>query len=271
MAKLVPVVTADDPRLADFTRLTDVALRQAREPAEGLFIAEGEPVLARALHAGYRPRAVLCDERYAERCLQLLAGHPAARDVPVFTGSAPLLNDVTGFHVHRGVLGSLSRAALPPPARLLDRCRRVIAVEDSNNPTNLGSIFRSAAALGMHGVLLSPSCADPLYRRCVRVSMGGVFSVPYARCTDWPGDLVVPGFRLVALTPDPGAPPVDEVAATAHGRVILLVGAEGPGLSAAALAAAHERARIPMAGGTDSLNVAAAAAIGCYLFGSARG
>lgn len=261
------VAAAGDPRLADFTRLTDVALRQSREPAEGLFIAEGEPVLARALAAGYRPRAVLCDARYAQRCVELLDNFAAEPDVPVYSGSADLLSDVTGFHVHRGVLGSLGRRPVPSVAALLARCRRVIAVEDSNNPTNLGAIFRSAAGLGIDGLLLSPSCADPLYRRCVRVSMGGVFAVPYARCADWPGDLDAPGFRVLALTPGPAARPIGEAARAGPGRVILLLGAEGPGLSAAALAAADELVRIPMAPGTDSLNLAAAAAIGAYLFG----
>jgi tRNA G18 (ribose-2'-O)-methylase SpoU len=278
----VPVVAvsdAGDPRLSEFTRLTDVAARQAREPAEGLFIAEGEPVVRRALQAGFRARALLVADRYAGRAQELLETATARResdderDQPaavVYAGTAELLWAVTGFHVHRGILGSFDRRPVPGPARLLAGARRVLAVEDSNSPTNLGAIFRCAAGLGMDALLLSPACADPLYRRCLRVSMGAVFSLPYARCTDWPADLLAPGFRILALTPAASARRISELTPTRDQRLIVVVGAEWPGLTPGALAVADELVRIPMSAGTDSLNVAAATAIACYAFGPAR-
>lgn len=255
-----------DPRLRDFTRLTDVALRRVREPAEGLFIAEGELVVARAFAAGYPPRALLCEERFAHRMAELAGAATGLPAGPVYAAPAEVLRLVTGFHVHRGVLGSFARRPLPSPAQLLAAGRRLLAVEDSNNPTNLGAIARSAAGLGIDGLLLSPGCADPLYRRCVRVSMGAVLSLPYGRCSDWPGELIAPGFALLALTPDPDAEPLSQVVAglPAEQRVILLLGAEGPGLSEPARRAAERSVRIPMRPGVDSLNVAAAAAIACY-------
>lgn len=263
MADIIAVEDPADPRLSDFTGLTDVELRRRREPAEGLFIAEGEKVIRRAAQAGYPTRAMLLSEKWV----------PVMRDVieetgaPAYVMSPDLAERVTGYHVHRGALASMGRTPLPDPETLLAAARRVVVMEAVNDHTNIGAIFRSAAALGMDGVLLSPSCADPLYRRSVKVSMGAVFSVPYARLADWPHSLESvreAGFRLLALTPEETAVPLDSSGAHRLPRVALLLGAEGDGLSVRAMRAADERVRIPMAHGVDSLNVGAAAAVAFY-------
>ncbi|RKN12692.1 TrmH family RNA methyltransferase [Streptomyces radicis] len=266
----VPVDDPDDPRLADYTSLTDVALRRRVEPALGLFMAEGEKVIRRALHAGYPMRSMLLTPRWAEAMGDLVE----RADAPVYVVSPALAERVTGFHVHRGALASMHRTPLPEPGDLLATARRLVVLEAVNDHTNVGAVFRSAAALGMDAVLLSPDCADPLYRRSVKVSMGAVFSLPYARLDRWPGGLAAvrdAGFTLLALTPAEGARDIAEaVAADRDARVALLLGAEGDGLTPRALAAADARVRIPMAHGIDSLNVAAAAAVACYALAHPR-
>ncbi|MEE1929103.1 RNA methyltransferase [Streptomyces sp. TRM 70351] len=260
MAEPVTVEDADDPRLRDYTGLTDVELRRRREPAEGLFIAEGDKVIRRALHAGYPMRSMLLSAKWLDTMHDVIARTAA----PVHVVSPELAERVTGYHVHRGALASMGRLPLPAPAGLLPAARRVVVLESVNDHTNVGAIFRSAAALGMDAVLLSPDCADPLYRRAVKVSMGAVFAVPYARFDAWPDGLDAlraAGFELLALTPDAGAVPLDEVVARRPKRAAVMLGAEGDGLSARALRAADTRTRIPMAHGVDSLNVGAAAAV----------
>jgi tRNA G18 (ribose-2'-O)-methylase SpoU len=254
-----PIADPDDPRIADYRALTDLALRVRWEPPHGLFIAEGELVLRRALKAGYAPRSFLVDEKRVSQ-LAYLAGE----DAPVYAAPPDVLDRVTGFHVHRGVLASFHRRPLPAAVDVLAAARRVAILEEVNNHTNLGAIFRGAAALGIDGVLLSPTCADPLYRRSVRVSMGEVFAVPYATLAPWPGALDAvrdAGFTLLALTPAVGAYPIQRLAEAARERPALLLGAEGAGLTEAAMAACDERVAIPMRRGVDSLNVAAAAAV----------
>ena len=258
MLRAIEVGRADDERLADYTRLTDARLRAHLEAEHGLFIAEGELVLRRALRAGYHARSILVDAKRVEQIADL------PTDAPVYAADQALLETLTGFHVHRGVLGSFHRRELPTVDEVLAGARRLVVLEDVNNHTNLGAIFRSAAALGMDGVLLSPSCADPLYRRSVRVSMGEVFAVPYARIDAWPGGLQTvraAGWTLLALTPAPDAVPIQALSAEHRARPALLLGAEGTGLSAAAMRAADARVVIPMHRGVDSLNVAAAAAV----------
>jgi tRNA G18 (ribose-2'-O)-methylase SpoU len=252
----IPITDPADERLADYRALTDVELRTRWEPPHGLFIAEGELVLGRALRAGYRPRSLLVDARRVGQVPDVAA--------PLYAASQDVLEATTGFHVHRGILGSFHRRPLPDPATVLARATRVAILEDVNNHTNLGAVFRGAAALGMDAVLLSPSCADPLYRRSVRVSMGEVFAVPYARLEPWPSALDAvraAGFTVLALTPAPDALPIQQVSTAARRRPALLLGAEGSGLSRAALAASDARVVIPMRNGVDSLNVAAAAAV----------
>ncbi|MEU5524745.1 RNA methyltransferase [Streptomyces sp. NPDC047860] len=269
MAEPIIVEDPDDPRLHDYTGLTDVELRRRREPAEGLFIAEGEKVIRRAREAGYAMRSMLLSVKWVDVMRDVID----RSDAPVYVVDPALAEKVTGYHVHRGALASMQRTPLPPASEVLRTARRVVIMESVNDHTNIGAIFRSAAALGMDAVLLSPDCADPLYRRSVKVSMGAVFSVPYARVEAWPRGLESvreAGFRVLALTPGEGARALDEVAPHRMDRVALMLGAEGTGLSARALAAADERVRIPMSHGVDSLNVGAAAAVAFYAVATGR-
>jgi tRNA G18 (ribose-2'-O)-methylase SpoU len=264
----VLITDAADPRLADYVRLTDVHLRRSLEVACGLFIAEGEKVIRRAIAAGYPVRSLLVASDKLAVIGDLAADIPA----PVYVVPPEVAEQLTGYRVHRGALASMQRLPLPPPGKLLPRARRIVVLEDIVDHTNVGAIFRCVAALGFDAVLLAPRCADPLYRRAVRVSMGAVLSVPYARLTDWRhglAELRAAGFRLLALTPDPAATPIGAVAAAAGqdpaGKLALLIGGEGDGLSGRWLEAADEAVRIPMSRGVDSLNVASAAAVACYL------
>jgi len=258
--RLTEVTSADDERLSDYRDLTDVALRTRLEPPHGLFIAEGEKVIRRAVRAGYRPRSLLLSPDWLDRMSELV------RDIhaPVYVAEASLLEQVTGFHVHRGALAAFHRKPVLTAEEVAARAERLVVLEDVVSHTNLGAIFRCAAALGMHGVVLSPSCADPLYRRSVRVSMGEVFAVPYARADRWPDwldDLRRTGWRVAALTPAADAKALTDAGIVPGERVAVLLGTEGPGLSPLALQRADLRLRIPMAAGVDSLNVAVAAAI----------
>ncbi|MFC8294499.1 TrmH family RNA methyltransferase [Streptomyces sp. NPDC057242] len=269
MAELITIDAPDDPRLHDYTGLTDVELRRRREPAEGLFIAEGEKVIRRAGRAGYAMRSMLLSAKWVDTMRDVID----ASEAPVYVIDPDLAERVTGYHVHRGALASMRREPLPEAAELLAGARRVVIMESVNDHTNIGAIFRSAAALGMDAVLLSPDCADPLYRRSVKVSMGAVFSVPYARLEGWPGGLEAvreAGFDLLALTPAERAVSIDEAAPHKRDRVALMLGAEGYGLSQKALRAADEWVRIPMAHGVDSLNVGAAAAVAFYAVATGR-
>jgi tRNA G18 (ribose-2'-O)-methylase SpoU len=261
------VALDDDALLGDYVGLTDMALRTRREPAEGLFIAEGDKVIRRALDAGYSMRSMLLEEKWLPSMTDVVE----QADAPVFLAELSLLEQVTGFTVHRGALAAMVRKPPRDALELARAARRIVILEEVNNHTNIGAIVRAAAGLGIDAVLLDPRCADPLYRRAVKVSMGAVFAVPWARLAPWPAaltDVRALGFTLLALTPGPGAVSIAEVPPAE--RVALMLGAEGPGLSAPAQAAAAVRVRIPMAAGVDSLNVAAAAAVACYAIGVAR-
>jgi tRNA G18 (ribose-2'-O)-methylase SpoU len=257
------ITTADDPRLSDYVALTDVALRRRLEPENGLFIAESEKVIRRALAAGHRPRSYLMARRWLTDLADLVEA--AERDgVPVYTGEPDVIESLTGFHLHRGALASMHRLPLRPVPVLLAAARRVIVLEDIVDHTNVGAIFRSAAALGVDAVLVTPRCADPLYRRAVRVSMGTVFQVPWTRVDPWPDSVAVlrdAGFEVAALALGEEAVSLEDYAAAAPERVALVLGTEGDGLSVRTLHAVDVSVRIPMAGGVDSLNVAAAAAV----------
>lgn len=262
---IVPVDDPADPRVADYLALTDVALRRRKEPAEGLFIAEGERVIRRALRAGYPPRSVLVSPNRLDAVPTELGP-----DVPVYLAGPDVMAKITGFEVHRGALAAMGRHPARDPAELLSWALRVLVLEDLVSHTNLGAVFRSAAGLGMDAILLSPRCADPLYRRSVRVSMGEVFAVPYARLDPWPaglGALAERGFQTLALTPAADAADLATLRPAPDARLAVLLGTEGGGLSSQAQAAATSRVRIPMAAGVDSLNVAATAAIACYALG----
>lgn len=264
--EVIEVEDPADPRVADYVGLTDVVRRVKHDPEQGLFIAEGMLVMRRAVVQGFRPRSLLL----APERVQELPAELQAAGCPVYTGSAEVLQAVTGFHVHRGALGSFARRPLPEAGEVLAGASRVLVVEGVNSPTNLGAVFRSAAGLGIDGVLLSPTTCDPLYRRAVRVSMGEVLAVPYAYLEGWPDSLGVlgdHGFRLLAMTPAEDAVPLDALTIAAADKVALLLGAEGPGLTPEAMARSAARVRIPMAAGVDSLNIAAAAAVGCWVIG----
>jgi len=258
-----------DPRLADYARLTDSSLRTSLEAAHGLFVAEGEKVIRRAIGAGYPMRSLLVTpDRLAG-----LADLATACAGPVYVTPHDVAERITGYRVHRGALASMARRALPEVDAVVAGHRRILVLEDLVDHGNVGAIFRCAAALGVGAVVLAPRCADPLYRRAVKVSMGAVFAVPYARMTDWYGGLAglrAAGFRLLALVPDQSTAALDRVARRAGGgRVALMLGAEGDGLSSRWLSEADQSVCIPMspdamALGVDSLNVVAAAAVACY-------
>ena len=262
MARLVEVTDPDDPCLADYRDLRDVELRKSLEAEHGLFIAEGEKVVRRAVEAGYEPRSFLMAERWLEGLSDVLA----TADAPCYVVTEGLAEQVTGFHVHRGALASLHRRPLPSVDDVLDGGRTVLVLEEIVDHTNVGAILRSGAALGVDAVLLSPRCADPLYRRSVKVAMGAVFSLPWTRVADWYDalpDLSRRGFTTVAMTLAPDAVPLED-AVRGLDRVALVLGGEGHGLSPRWEQAADRRAIIPMAPGIDSLNVAAATAVACY-------
>ncbi|MET0296226.1 MAG: RNA methyltransferase [Microbacterium sp.] len=255
---------AGDPRLSDFRDLTDVALRRVLEPAGGLYIAESTKVIGRALAAGHAPRSLLVQEKWLDDAAGILADHP---EVPVFVVSAEVAEGLTGYAVHRGALAAMHRPAPAPVADIVADARLVVILEDIMDHTNVGAIFRAAAGLGADAVLVSPRCADPLYRRSVRVSMGTVFQVPWTRMPEWRiagPELKDAGFHLAALALAEGSVPLDEFASSRPERVALVLGAEGDGLSRRALAVSDTVVTIPMAGGVDSLNVAAASAVALW-------
>lgn len=260
----VQIGEPDDPRLEPYLGLRDHALRQRREAPDGdlagMFVAEGDIVVERALAAGYRMLHCLVD---AARRPPLPDAVPS--QVTVYAAGVAVLERITGMGVHRGMLACFERRPLPSVAEVLSGARRIVVVEGINNPTNIGVIVRSAAALGIDGLLLDPTSSDPLYRRSARVAMGEVYRLPYARTAPLPGGLDAlrsAGFLTVALTPAPDA--IDIADVPARDRIALILGAEGHGLREPTMAAADVRARIPMHGAVDSLNVGAAAAVACY-------
>lgn len=275
--RVVRVTDPADERLGDYTRLTDVALRAKHEPEKGLYIAESSTVIRRALAAGHRPRSFLMAERWLADLAPEIEALPVddapggtGEPVPVYVGEPDVLEAVTGFHLHRGALAAMHRPALKSVHEIVTGARdgagarRVAVLEDIVDHTNVGAIFRSAAALGVDAVLVSPRCADPLYRRSVRVSMGTVFQVPWTRFETWPGgvaSLQEDGFTVAALALSDDAVSLDDLVADPPDRLALVLGTEGDGLSRGAVEAADHVVTIPMAGGVDSLNVAAASAV----------
>lgn len=266
------VTDPDDPRLDDYRDLTDVALRRVREPAGGLYIAESAKVIARACMAGHAPRSVLTQRRWLDGIRDILG----ASGAPVYVVPDEVAEQVTGYAVHRGALAAMHRPVLPSVRQLVrdasgatdDRPRSRIAVlEGLRDHTNVGAIFRSAAALSVDAVLISPDCADPLYRRAIRVSMGTVFQVPWTRAVSWPADLDVlriEGFVVAGMVLGEGAITVDRLVAEDHERLALVFGTEGDGIAADTARGLDRRVTIPMRGGVDSLNVAAASAVAFY-------
>ena len=274
-----------DPRLEDYTRLKDVRLRSKIEPERGLYMAESANVIERALRAGHTPRSFLMSSRWLESLTSLIEGATGAADgaeLPVFVADEDVLEQMTGFHLHRGALAAMQRPVLPTLDELLatarggEPARRVVVLENLVDHTNVGAAFRSAAALGVDAVLVTPQCADPLYRRSVRVSMGTVFQVPWTRLESWPGDIVAlqrAGFTVASLALSDDSVSLDDFAALpalqgAHARLAMVMGTEGDGLGRRTIAASDYTVKIPMDHGVDSLNVAAASAV---VFWATRG
>jgi len=268
----IPVEDLADPRIEEFVGLRDADLRRRREAPggdlAGIFVAEGDLVVERALRAGYRLRSLLVD---AVRTQPLPDAVPP--EVPVYAAAPDVVLKITGMAMHRGCIASFDRRPVPSADEVLAGAVRVVVLENLTNPTNLGVIARSAVALGADALLLDPSCCDPLYRRASRVAMGEVFALPYAWAPRFPDGLDVAvdaGFELLALTPDPNAESIDDVAFDPAEKVALVLGAEGPGLRPDTLARIDRPVRIPMHGHVDSLNVSAAAAVACYVLGRGR-
>jgi len=262
----IEITDPGDERVRDYFTLTDVALRTKVEPERGLYLAESEKVIRRALAAGHRPRSFLMGKRWITD-LSDLVEQAESQDVPVYFAQAGVIEAMTGFHLHRGALASMHRPPLVTPQSLLRDAARVIVLEDIVDHTNVGAVFRSAAALGVDAVLITPRCADPLYRRAVRVSMGTVFQVPWTRIEPWPSGLQVlrdHGFTVAAFALGDGAISLDDLAANQPDRLAMVFGTEGDGLSRLAVKGADLVVKIPMAQGVDSLNMAAASAVAIW-------
>jgi len=267
----VDVIRASDlshPLLADYQGLTDVALRGVSEVVQGLYIAESLKILERALRAGHRPRSVLSSETWLRHLTDLAALLPGLLDdVPVFIADDHLIESVTGYRVHRGTLASMHRPPLPSVESLVSGARRLVVLENIIDHTNVGAIFRSVAGIGADAVIVSPSCADPLYRRSVRVSMGTVLQTPWTRASSWEeiiSCLATNNVSVVALALTPDAQTLDEFSANPPEKLAIVLGTEGMGLSAQALTDADHVVSIPMHHGVDSLNVAAASAVALW-------
>ncbi|WP_371733949.1 TrmH family RNA methyltransferase [Subtercola sp. PAMC28395] len=268
---VVEVTELSDPRLADYSHLTDVALRKARSSEFGLYLAESALVLERAVGAGHVPRSVLALGGSLDEAVAALG--PWAETVPIFVGPGELLAELTGYILHRGIIASMNRPLLQPVGDVLQDARLVVVLENVADPTNVGAIFRSVGAVGADAVLVTPRCSDPFYRRAIRVSMGTVLQVPWTRSGDW--DTLEPqlrttGFHIAALALSPDAVSLRDFARDfphtdgQPGKLALVLGAEGDGLTDSALAAADTIVSIPMAHGIDSLNVAAASAVALW-------
>ena len=262
MARIVEVSDPGDPRLRDYVDLRDVHMRKLLETERGIFLAEGEKVVRRAIESGNVPRSFLMSPRWLEPLQDVLD----VTDAECFVLSDAAIESLTGFHVHRGALASLDRPILPSPETVLAGAKRIVVLEDLMDHTNVGSAFRAVAALGFDAVLLSPRCADPLYRRAIKVSMGSVFWLPYARIDDWyaaPDLLREAGFTTLAMTLSPDSIDLRDAPRDAE-RIALIVGSEGHGLSERWTTGSDHRVKIPMAPEIDSLNVASSVAVACW-------
>ena len=273
MPNVIEIAGFDDPRLDIYARLTENQLRSGHGLEDKLFIAESPNVIHRALDAGYEPVSLLMERKHIDGQAREVAAR--CGDIPLFTAELPVLKELTGFPLTRGVLCAMKRKPLLSVEEVCAGARRIAVLEDVMNPTNLGAVFRSAAALGMDAVLLTPASTDPLYRRCVRVSMGAVFQVPWAYISadlaDWPGPgmerLRAMGFRTAAMALRDDSLSVDDPALLAAERLAVVLGTEGDGLQDDTIAACDWTVRIPMSHGVDSLNVAAASAVAFWVLG----
>lgn len=267
MANIIEIHNLADPALAAYTQLTHAQLRNRLEPEKGIFIAESTKVIACALRAGCQPVSALMERNHIQSFLAHVTGQYA--DIPIYTADREVLAGLTGYQVTRGVLCAMLRPVQPSVEELCRTARRIAVLEDITDATNVGAIFRSAAALGMDGVLVTPSCCDPLYRRAVRVSMGTVFQIPWAQIGSEPSQWPQPGlsrlnemgFRTVAMALTDESVSIDDPVLAQEEKLAIILGTEGDGLSAHTIAGCDYTARIPMLHGVDSLNVAAAGAV----------
>ncbi|MEZ5131442.1 MAG: RNA methyltransferase [Mycobacterium sp.] len=269
MQAVIDITDADDPRVDDFRDLNSVDRRPDLPTGKGLVIAEGVLVVRRMLASRFAPHAMLgTDRRLAELADDLSAAAAPPLDMTCYRATAEVMADVVGFHLNRGVLAAARRPMELSVSEVLEGARTIAVLEGVNDHENLGSIFRNAAGLGVDGVVFGAGCADPLYRRSVRVSMGHALLVPFARAARWPADLELlreEDFRLLAMTPNRRAVSLAEaMTGLAGDKVAVLVGAEGPGLTETVMRVSDARVRVPMSRGTDSLNVATAAALAFY-------
>lgn len=267
MANIIEITDFSDPRLDVYARLTQAQLRNRREEEKGVFIAESVKVIGHALDAGYQPLSLLMERRHVDgKARELVA---RCGEIPVYTGGSELLSGLTGYQLTRGVLCAMRRPVLPSVEQICARARRVAVLESIVDTTNMGAVFRSAAALGMDGVLVTPTCCDPLSRRAVRVSMGTVFQIPWAyigsRASDWPQPglkrLKELGFHTAAMALSGDAVSIDDPRLIGEERLAVVLGTEGDGLAAGTIAQCDDTVCIPMSNGVDSLNVAAASAV----------
>ena len=267
MANIMEITDFSAPELDVYARLTEAQLLNRFEPAMGMFIAESPKVIHRALDAGCVPVSMLMERKDIDgSAREILERCP---DIPVYTADEDLLCNLTGYHLTRGVLCAMRRPQLPAAEEILADKRRVVILENVQNPTNVGAIFRSAAALGMDAVLLTPGCSNPLYRRSARVSMGTVVQVPWTyigtETADWPGKgmeiLKNLGYKTAAMALSDNSVSIDDPALMAEEKLAILMGSEGDGLTDATIAACDYTVKIPMYHGVDSLNVAAASAV----------
>lgn len=260
---IIPITDLSRPEVQLYSHLTEAQLRNRLEPDKGIFIAESPKVIRVALDAGCQPLSLLTEEKHLHGCAADIISRLG--DLPVYTGSRPLLASLTGYELTRGVLCAMRRPQLPSVEEACSGGRRVVLVDSVVNSTNTGAIFRAAAALGIDAVLLTPTCCDPLNRRSVRVSMGTVFQIPWTYIPSWPNPgmerLRSLGFKTAAMALTPEAVAVDDPRLMAEERLVIVMGTEGDGLSCATIAACDYQVVIPMAHGVDSLNVAAAAAV----------
>ena len=267
MANILEITDFSAPALDVFARLTEAQLRIRTEAEKGLFVAESTKVIGRALDAGYEPVSLLTERKHIDGQAKDLIDRLG--DLPVYTADSHLLENLTGYGLHRGVLCAMKRPSLPPVEQVCAKARRVAVLEGIVDPTNVGAIFRSAAALGMDAVLLTPTCCDPLYRRAARVSMGTVFQVPWTRIgehhTDWPDNglaqLKQLGFKTAAMALSDQSVSIEEPALRSIEKLAVILGTEGDGLSHTTIAGCDYTVKIPMAHGVDSLNVAAASSV----------
>ena len=273
MPEIIRIHDLSHPGLDPYVRLTEAQLRSRQNPEKGVFIAESLKVIGHALDAGCEPLSMLMEEKH----ITGQAAETIARcgDIPVFTGSSALLESLTGYQLHRGILCAMRRPAPISPETILQNAKRVAVIEGVVDPTNVGAIIRSAAALNMDAILLDPTCCDPLHRRAVRVSMGTVFQIPWARIGERPATMAGQGitllrqygFKTAAMALNESAVSIDDPALTAEEKLAVILGAEGDGLPAATIDACDYCVMIPMSHGVDSLNVAAASAVAFWQLG----